>query len=95
MFDFPIRKHKKSLKITGFLVSRTPYSILVFHRPALFYSQTSGGARAGAAAEQRGRARGGRARAGLGRPKVQDTSRFPRLVLGWVEADFRVQVRIF
>ena len=25
----------------------------------------------------------------------RDTSLFPRLVLGWIEADFRVQIRIF
>ena len=29
-----------------------------------------------------------------GKPSGHDTSLFPRLVLGWIDADFRVHIRI-
>ena len=46
---------------------------------------------------QRARAPRRRARpCGLGQDRpLHDTSLFPRLVLGWINADFRVQIRIF
>ena len=49
---------------------------------------------AGSSGHGRRHAEGGH-RAERGLHRVHDTSVFPRLVLGWIEADFRVQIRIF